>query len=33
MHWLGVAAIGLVVGFLAGLFGKGGSAIVAGKRS
>jgi uncharacterized membrane protein YfcA len=27
MHWLGVAAIGLVVGFLAGLFGKGGSAI------
>jgi uncharacterized membrane protein YfcA len=25
--WLGVAAIGLVVGFLAGLFGKGGSAI------
>src|SRR5258708_29813244 len=27
MHWLGVAAIGLLVGFLAGLFGKGGSAI------
>jgi uncharacterized protein len=27
VYWLGIAAIGLVVGFLAGLFGKGGSAI------
>lgn len=27
MNWFGIAAIGLVVGFLAGLFGKGGSAI------
>src|ERR1700738_2278207 len=27
MHWWGIAAIGLAVGFLAGLFGKGGSAI------
>src|SRR2546427_6865736 len=27
MRWLGVAAIGLLVGFLSGLFGKGGSAI------
>src|SRR5438270_3905669 len=27
VNWAGVAAIGLVVGFLSGLFGKGGSAI------
>lgn len=27
MNWLGVAIVGLAVGFLAGLFGKGGSAI------
>jgi uncharacterized membrane protein YfcA len=27
VYWLEIAAIGLVVGFLAGLFGKGGSAI------
>lgn len=27
MQWVGIAAIGLMVGFLAGLFGKGGSAI------
>lgn len=27
MNWIGVAVIGLAVGFLAGLFGKGGSAI------
>lgn len=27
MHWAAIAAIGLAVGFLAGLFGKGGSAI------
>lgn len=27
MNWLAIAAIGLAVGFLAGLFGKGGSAI------
>ncbi|MDQ6726964.1 MAG: sulfite exporter TauE/SafE family protein [Actinomycetota bacterium] len=27
MNWAGIAAVGLAVGFLAGLFGKGGSAI------
>lgn len=27
MTWIGIAAVGLAVGFLAGLFGKGGSAI------
>lgn len=27
MNWWGIAAVGIVVGFLAGLFGKGGSAI------
>ena len=27
MMWVGIAAVGLSVGFLAGLFGKGGSAI------
>jgi uncharacterized protein len=27
MDWAGIAAVGLAVGFLAGLFGKGGSAI------
>lgn len=27
MHWFAVAAVGLVIGFLAGLFGKGGSAV------
>jgi uncharacterized membrane protein YfcA len=28
LNWAGIAAVGVVVGFLAGLFGKGGSAIV-----
>lgn len=27
MNWMGIAAIGIAVGFLAGMFGKGGSAI------
>lgn len=27
MNWLGIATVGLLVGFVAGLFGKGGSAI------
>src|ERR1700730_19270556 len=27
MIWVGVAAVGLAVGFLSGLFGKGGSAM------
>jgi uncharacterized membrane protein YfcA len=27
LNWIGIAVIGLVVGFLAGMFGKGGSAI------
>jgi uncharacterized membrane protein YfcA len=27
VHWAAISAIGLVVGFLAGMFGKGGSAI------
>ena len=27
MHWLGILAVGALVGFLGGMFGKGGSAI------